>query len=178
MKSKLEPYIDIIKERYINGETAKAIGKTYNVYPGAIANILRKYNVKIRKSGQPKGAIPWNKGKDISANQKAESSRSLFNSNEINNLAEQTIRKHAKRILIADKGNICSICNESTWCGKPIPLVCDHIDGDSSNSNFNNFRLVCCNCDAQLPTYKSKNNGKGRLYDRQRYHKIKSSLIV
>ena len=50
--------------------------------------------------------------------------------------------------------------------GKPVPLVCDHISGNSSDNEIENFRLVCCNCDAQLPTFKSKNRGNGRSYDR------------
>lgn len=85
---------------------------------------------------------------------------------------EATARKHAKRYLIEKNGNTCSICGITEWMGKPAPLVCDHIDGDSSNNNIENFRLVCGNCDAQLPTFKSKNK-KGRLYDKQYYQKRK-----
>lgn len=177
MNSKLEPYIKTIKERYVNGETAKEIGKDYGVYPNSITRLLRKYDTIIRVSGQPKGAVPWNKGKDIPDLLKIEFSRNLFKNGNIIDLAEQTIRSHAKRILINDNGNTCSVCNETIWCGRPIPLVCDHIDGNSNNCSFNNFRLVCCNCDAQLPTYKSKNRGNGRTYDRQRYHKVKASNI-
>ena len=32
-----------------------------------------------------------------------------------------------------------------------------------------NLRLVCPNCDSQLPTYKSRNRGSGRHSRRQRY---------
>ena len=85
---------------------------------------------------------------------------------------EATARKHAKRYLIHHNGNKCSICGTEEWQGKDVPLVCDHIDGDSTNNNIENFRLVCANCDAQLPTYKSKNK-KGRKYDRDYYLKHK-----
>lgn len=44
-----------------------------------------------------------------------------------------------------------------TWNGKKLIFVLDHIDGDSSNHNRNNLRLVCPNCDSQLETYKFKN---------------------
>ena len=27
--------------------------------------------------------------------------------------------------------------------------------------------MICPNCDSQLPTYKSKNKGKGREYDKE-----------
>ncbi len=56
----------------------------------------------------------------------------------------------------------CSICNLDRWMDKTIPLEVDHIDGNSENNFPNNLRFVCCNCAAQLPTYKGANKGKGR----------------
>lgn len=56
----------------------------------------------------------------------------------------------------------CAICGLSQWNNKEIPVVVDHIDGDHNNNFLNNLRMVCCNCDAQLPTYKGKNKGNGR----------------
>ena len=50
----------------------------------------------------------------------------------------------------------------------------DHIDGNSDNNILSNLRLVCGNCDMQLPTYKSKNKGNGRYYRRLRYKNKKS----
>jgi hypothetical protein len=172
MNSKLEPHFDDIKNRYINGETLKQISLYYNVYPGCVGRLLVKYNVKIHKKGQRQGAQPWNKGKIVlDKNQKINNSIENFTTGNIQKYSEQTIRYHAKRILISKNGNCCSICNTTTWNEKPVPLVCDHIDGNSTNNEFSNFRLVCCNCDAQLDTFKSKNRGKGRKYDREYYKK-------
>ena len=66
-------------------------------------------------------------------------------------------RPLVKKYLIEKYGHKCSICGIDKWMGKDAPLVVDHIDGNSTNCSIENFRLVCGNCDMQLPTYKSKN---------------------
>ena len=91
---------------------------------------------------------------------------------------EATARKHAKSYLIEKHGNVCSICKNSEWNGQAIPLVCDHIDGDPYNKQLDNHRLVCCNCDAQLPTFKSKNRGNGRKYDREYMNKRNNGSVA
>lgn len=83
--------------------------------------------------------------------------------------------KRYKDILIETFGNRCSICSMSAvWESKPLVLILDHIDGNSDNNNLNNIRLVCPNCDSQLPTFKGRNRGKGRFNRRQRYIQNKS----
>ena len=100
---------------------------------------------------------------------------SIIESNQLPTLTEVSARRHAKKYLKHIHGNKCSICGITEWMGQPVPLVCDHVSGDSSDNNIENFRLVCCNCDAQLPTFKSKNRGKGREYDRK-YRQKKSAV--
>jgi hypothetical protein len=72
--------------------------------------------------------------------------------------------KHVKAYLLKKRGDKCEICGIENWQNKPLIKILDHIDGDSLNWNFSNLRLVCSNCDSQLPTYKSKNKKSKREY--------------
>lgn len=73
-------------------------------------------------------------------------------------------RKRIRKVLINRYGYQCSICNGTEWLGKPIPVVLDHIDGDCNNNSPDNIRLVCGNCNMQLPTFAGRNRGKsGRV---------------
>ena len=80
----------------------------------------------------------------------------------------------AKRYLLATAGNKCSICEIRKWLGKSVGLIIDHINGDSNDNTIKNLRLVCGNCDMQLPTYKGRNAGNGRFSRRKRYAEGKS----
>jgi hypothetical protein len=51
----------------------------------------------------------------------------------------------------------CASCNQTEWLRKPIPLELDHIDGDKTNNELSNLRLICPNCHALTPTYRGKN---------------------
>ena len=82
--------------------------------------------------------------------------------------------KALKRFLLAKRGHQCEVCKNTEWQDQPIPLDMDHINGNSTNNDMTNLRLICPNCHAQTPTYKNKNKGNGRAYRRKRYAEGKS----
>jgi hypothetical protein len=77
--------------------------------------------------------------------------------------------------LLAEQHESCALCGcPTTWQGLELRLVLDHVDGDSADNRRENLRLVCPNCDSQLPTFKARNRGRGRAWRRQRYADGKS----
>lgn len=85
----------------------------------------------------------------------------------------------AKRLILCMREHMCSVCKNHEWLGDPIPLVLDHISGNSEDWRLDNLRLVCGNCDMKLPTYKSKNNGNGRRYRKEyRKRKLEESRVA
>jgi len=75
--------------------------------------------------------------------------------------------KRFKSIILEEQNNRCAICGiEPIWNNKPMTLILDHIDGRASNNRRYNLRMICHNCDSQLPTYKSKNKKSDRNADR------------
>lgn len=79
-----------------------------------------------------------------------------------------------KKYLLEARGQKCEMCGRKNWNNKPIPIVLDHVNGDSTNWMLTNLRLICPNCDAQTDTYKGKNKGNGRHKRRERYRQGKS----
>jgi hypothetical protein len=121
-------------------------------------------HARSKNSGHQKGAPSPNKGRILDNSGKIEEK---ISSGEYRKYCETHIRRMVKIYLTKNFGHTCQICGISEWQGMPAPLVCDHVDGNSCNNDLANFRLVCANCDAQLPTFKSKNKGRGRAYDRE-----------
>jgi hypothetical protein len=82
----------------------------------------------------------------------------------------------AKRYLIELHKGKCQLCFLSEWQNQAMPLVLDHIDGNSYNNLLSNLRVICNNCDAIQPTYKGRNKGNGRFKRAERY-KFEKELL-
>lgn len=77
---------------------------------------------------------------------------------------------YVRRYLLDAQDGCCDICGiVEEWNDQPLVFVLDHIDGDATNNHRDNLRMVCPNCDSQLPTFKSRNRGNGRHFRRERY---------
>jgi len=74
--------------------------------------------------------------------------------------SSKVLGAHFKKRLLAEGflKNICYKCGlKDFWCGQPIVLHIDHINGDHFDHRLENLRLLCPNCHSQTPTYCSKN---------------------
>lgn len=94
-------------------------------------------------------------------------SNRIKDSNIVHNKGNFHSSKSAKRFLQENCGHNCSICGiPPFWNNESLIMILDHINGIPDDWNIANLRLVCPNCDTQLPTYKSKNKNGGRPHRR------------
>lgn len=76
---------------------------------------------------------------------------------------DTTIRGIIRDYILQEQEYKCSICGiKNNWNNQELHFVLDHIDGNAANSTRENLRLVCPNCDSQLPTFKSRNKFSAR----------------
>lgn len=78
-----------------------------------------------------------------------------------NSAYESTSRLKIRLVRDGYLEDRCYICGQlPTWNGKTLVMRLDHINGEHSDHRKKNLRLVCPNCDSQLPTFGSRNRRK------------------
>lgn len=98
---------------------------------------------------------PWNKGRKMPMTQeRSERLRSSYLTSN-SSIGSSKIRK-----FVVEAGllpNCCADCGISgDWNGRPITLHLDHIDGNHTNNQLENLRILCPNCHSQTITYCNK----------------------
>lgn len=75
-----------------------------------------------------------------------------------------THQPSVRRYLIETRGEQCEECG---WArihpltGR-VPLVVDHVDGDWTNTTYENLKLLCGGCNSLTPTFGALNSNKMR----------------
>ena len=152
---KLHKYsLEQLKTAIENSTSMRQVLIKVNVAPyGGNYDVLKKALNHFSLNTSHFSGQAWNKGKTLSA--KVSIEQYLSNEKPIQSF------KLKKRLL---KEKIfeakCFNCDSSEWLDEPIPLELDHINGNNKDNRLTNLRLLCPNCHALTPTYRSKNRVK------------------
>ena len=76
------------------------------------------------------------------------------------NWSEYSKAGHFKKHLLKERGHKCECCGLTKWRKYPIVLEIHHVDGDRTNNNYENLKILCCNCHAMTDNWRNKRTQK------------------
>lgn len=152
---KLRKYSDKqLKEAVTKAASMRQVLQILDVAPyGGNYDVLRKAIRHFNLDTSHFVGQAWNKGKILPPKQPIE--KYLSNS--------LPLQSHKLRNRLLREGILehrCANCRNTRWLDQPIPLELDHINGNNKDNRLKNLRLLCPNCHAQTPTYRSKKRSK------------------
>ena len=143
-----------LKEAVKNSTSMRQTLKILNVAPyGGNYDVLRKAIKHFSLNTSHFTGQAWNRGMKTSPRRPTKDyleNRVVIQSYKLKNRLLQ------EGLLV----RVCANCELSNWQGQPIPIELDHINGNNKDNQLKNLRLLCPNCHALTPTYRSKNRTK------------------
>jgi len=73
-----------------------------------------------------------------------------------------------KKVLIKERGHQCQECDITEWRGEQLILELHHIDGNRTNNDPLNLKLLCCNCHSITHNWRSRKLKKDKTVPSKR----------